>query len=255
MFFALSKILFYLVMPATWIAASLLYAVCTKNPRRKKAALYASLFLFLFFGNLAIVNIAMRSWEPAPVKISELPDYELGIVLSGVVNLDMEPRDRVYFSKGADRVLHTVQLYKLGKLKKILITGGTGKLLGEKISETPELKKIFLLCGVPDSVLILETESRNTYENAIFSKHVIDSLNLTGKKLLITSAFHMPRSKGCFDKAGIVTDIFPVDFNASQSTDWTPDVWLIPSEKAFINWYVLIREWLGSAMYRLAGYS
>ncbi len=254
MFFVLSKILFYLLMPATWISGSLLYAALTKHPQRKKAGLLTGLILFLFLGNTAIVGKISRLWEPAPVPISELPDYELGIVLTGVVNLDMQPHDRVYFNKGADRVLHTVQLYKTGKIRKILITGGTGKVTGEKISEAPQLKKVFLLCGVPDSVLILETNSRNTRENATFSKKVIDSLGLEGNKLLITSAFHMPRSKGCFDKAGIPTDIFPVDFSHSPTAGWTPDVWLLPSEKALVDWYVLIHEWLGYVMYKIMGY-
>lgn len=254
MFFVLSKILFYLVMPPTWIALCLLYAAFSKQPQRKKKALIAGLVLFLFFGNIALVGKISYWWEPAPAEISKLADYELGIVLTGVVNLEMEPRDRVYFGKGADRALHTIQLYKLGKLKKILITGGTGKVTGEKLSEAVELKKVFLMCGVPDSALILETESRNTYENAIFSKGIIDSLHLTGNKLLITSAYHMPRSKRCFDKAGIATDIYPTDFNGMTNLGWTPDVWLIPSEKAFMGWYVLIREWLGCLMYKLVGY-
>jgi uncharacterized SAM-binding protein YcdF (DUF218 family) len=241
-------------MPATWIAVCLLCAVFLKNPERKKKALYASVIMFFFFGNLAIIGNILYLWEPKPVKISELADYELGIVLTGVVNLEMEPHDRVYFNKGADRVLHTVQLYKLGKLKKILITGGTGKVIGEKISEAPELKKVMLLCGVPDSAIILECDSRNTHENAIFSKRVIDSLGIKGKKLLITSAFHMPRSKGCFDKVGVETDIFPTDFNGYAGFEWTPDLWLIPSEKAFTGWYIVIREWIGCAMYKLAGY-
>jgi uncharacterized SAM-binding protein YcdF (DUF218 family) len=254
MFFTLSKILFYILMPATWIAACLLWAVFTKNQKRKKTALLLGLILFLFFGNQGIVYKIAYWWEPQPVKISELPDYELGIVLTGVANLEIEPKDRVYLNKGADRVLHTAQLYKLGKLKKILITGGTGKLLGEKFSEANELRKVFLLCGVPDSILILEPDSRNTRENALFSKRVIDSLQLNGTKLLITSAFHMPRAKGCFDKVDLKTTIFPVDFNGSLNPGWTPDVWLIPSEKAFISWFTLIREWLGYCMYWLAGY-
>lgn len=254
MFFILSKLLFYLAMPATWITVCLAYAVFCKNPKRKKIAVISSFVLFLFFGNLAIIGKAFYFWEPKAIEISKLPDYELGIVLTGVVNLEQEPHDRVHFNKGADRILHAIQLYKLGKIKKILVTGGSGKLTGDQRSEAPELKKVLLFCGVPDSVIILETESRNTHENALFSKKVIDSLGLKGNKLLITSAFHMPRSKGCFDKAGIQTDIYPVDFNGMSTLEWTPDVWLIPSERAYIGWQILIREWIGSVMYRLAGY-
>lgn len=241
-------------MPAVWIAVSLIYAVVAKNTKRKKIALYVGLFLFLFCGNVWIENEIFMIWESKPIKISELPDYELGIVLTGVTNHDKEPHDRVYFNKGADRVLHTVQLYKLGKVKKILITGGSGRVTGEPISEGTDMKKVFLLCGVPDSVIILELYSRNTHENALFTKKMLDSLTIKGKKLLITSAFHMRRSKACFDKEGVETDIFPTDFYGGTTT-MTPDVWLIPNEKAFGGWQTLLHEWLGYIVYKVMGYA
>jgi uncharacterized SAM-binding protein YcdF (DUF218 family) len=253
MFFVLSKILFYLLMPATWIAASLLWCLLDKNAFRKKIALWSALILFFFFSNVWIVNQAFLWWESKPVLIKELPSYELGIVLTGVMNHDKEPRDRVHFHKGADRVLHALQLYKMGKINQILIVGGSGRVTGDIISEAPELKKVFLLCGVPEEAILLETDSRNTYENAVFSKKIVDSLGITGRKLLITSAFHMPRSKACFDKAGLVTDIFPADFSGGTTTN-TPDVWLLPNERAMGGWSVLIHEWLGYIVYKLMGY-
>ena len=240
-------------MPATLITAALIFAIITKNEKRKKIALYLSLFLFFFFGNIGITNQFFLLWEPEPVLLNNIPTYDLGIVLTGVTNHDKEPHDRVYFNKGADRVLHTVQLYKMGKLKKILITGGSGRVTGGPISEATDMKKTFLICGVPDSVLILELNARNTHENALFTKNMIDSLNITGKKLLITSAFHMPRSKRCFDKVGLETDIFPTDYNGGGTTP-TPDVWLLPSERSFIGWHVLIHEWIGCIVYKIVGY-
>ncbi|MGB4399127.1 MAG: YdcF family protein, partial [Daejeonella sp.] len=110
--------------------------------------------------------------------------------------------DRVFFGKGADRVVHAIQLYKAGKIKRIIISGGSGALVGKKVPEAEHLKKVFLFSGVPDSVLYIESESRNTVENARFSKRLIDSLQLQPKFLLVTSAFHMPRAMGCFQKAG-----------------------------------------------------
>ena len=240
-------------MPAVWIAICLLVAVFSKNPKRKKIGLYSGLVLFLFCTNVWIENKAFLLWEPEPIKLSELPDYEVGIVLTGVTNHDKSPHDRVYFDKGADRVLHTVQLYKLGKIKKILISGLSGRVTGEPIDEGSDMKKVFLLCGIPDSVLILELHSRNTHENALFTKNLLDSLPIKGKKLLITSAFHMNRSKACFDKEGIETDIFPTDFYGRETT-MTPDIWIVPNEKALGGWQTLIREWLGYLMYKVMGY-
>ena len=143
---------------------------------------------------------------------------------------------------------------QMGKLKKILITGGSGRVTGEGISEATDMKKVFLLCGVPDSVLLLELNARNTHENALFTKKMIDSLSIKGSKLLITSAFHMPRSKACFDKVGLETTIFPTDFSGGATT-LTPDVWVVPSEKAFLGWHVLVHEWMGYIVYKLVGYA
>lgn len=254
MFFILSKILYYLVMPATFIGGTLIYALLTKKEKRKKIALYSCLTLFLFFGNEWITNKFFVWWEPEPVLFSKVNNYELAIVLTGVTSSDRAPHDRVYFQKGADRLLHTVQLYKMGKIKKILITGGSGRVTGAIISEAIDMKMVFLICGVPDSVLIIEQKSRNTHENALFSKKIIDSLGLKGNKLLITSAFHMPRSKACFDKVGLKTDIFPTDYFGGTTTN-TPDVWLVPKEKALCGWNILIREWVGYVMYKLMGYA
>jgi uncharacterized SAM-binding protein YcdF (DUF218 family) len=254
MFFILSKILYYLVMPATCIGGLLIFGILTKNEKRKKIALYSCLTLFLFFGNEWISNQVLLLWEPEPVLLNNIKNYELAIVLTGVTNHDKVPHDRVYFNKGADRVLHTVQLYKMGKIKKILISGGSGRVTGEPISEATDMKKVFILCGVPDSALILELNSRNTHENALFSKKVIDSMNIQGKKLLITSGFHMRRSKACFDKVQLKTDIFTTDYFGGNTTS-TPDVWFLPKEKSFCEWNILIREWVGYLMYKVVGYA
>ena len=63
-------------------------------------------------------NWLMYDWEPPPKDFHSLPDYEVGIILTGVTNIDKTPKDRTYFNKGADRVTHAVQLYKMGKIKK-----------------------------------------------------------------------------------------------------------------------------------------
>jgi len=254
MFFILSKILFYLLTPATWIFASLVGGLVTKKEQRRKRLVLLSLVLFFVFGNHFLANLCFMAWEPTPIALHDVGRYEVGIVLTGVIHSDKTTRDRVFFNKGADRVLHTIQLYKLGKLSKILITGGSGRVIGEKVSEAIELKKVFLYCGVPEKDLIIEPLSRNTRENALFSKYVLDSLGLSNRPLLlITSAFHMPRSKGCFDKVGLKTDTFPVDYYSGKTT-LTPDGWLIPTEKSFSLWHILIHEWLGYFMYLLVGY-
>ena len=208
--------------------------------------------MLLFFSNEFILNQAMRAWEIPAIKIDELPSYDIGIVLSGISS-PQEPRDRVYLDKGSDRILHTLQLYRLGKIKRILISGGSGRLFGDTISEASELARIFLLCGIPSTDILTEDKSLNTRENAVLTKKFMEENNIDGKTLLITSAFHMRRARLCFKKVGLNPDIFPTDFY-SHKTKFNPAVLIIPSEKALSKWIILFHEILGMISYKLVGY-
>lgn len=253
MFFILSKILDFLLSPLIWIILILGYAFYNRNNRIKKKVFLAGLLLLLFFSNTFIVNEALLAWEGKPVSTSEIKNYETAIVLTGVATNHKGILDRVFFNKGADRLLHTVQLYNAGKIKKILISGGSGVIIGEKIPEADQLKKVFMYCGVPEEAIILENKSNNTAENARFSKKVIDSLHFANKFLLVTSAFHIPRAKGCFKKAGVNVDTYPVDFYSNTRSPG-PDS-LIPSEQALYKWSILIHELCGYIVYKIMGYS
>src|SRR6185295_19056991 len=110
----------------------------------------------------------------------------------------------VYFGRGADRVTHTVQLYKLGLIQQILVSGGSGLLVREEEPEANKFKRAMVMMGVPDSVIMLENQTRNTYESAVAVRPMLDSLHMEAKDcLLITSAFHMRRSLACYRKAGL----------------------------------------------------
>jgi uncharacterized SAM-binding protein YcdF (DUF218 family) len=102
-------------------------------------------------------------------------------------------------------------LYKLGKIKKILISGGSGSLLYPDESESEDLYDFCMIAGVRKKDILLENQSRNTHENAIYSLKIIEEENIEGKVLLITSAFHMRRSIGCFKKEKIQFDSFSTD--------------------------------------------
>jgi uncharacterized SAM-binding protein YcdF (DUF218 family) len=253
MFFILSKTLYYLFLPLLWIVAFFIYSLFSKNKKRKIIFFRAGLILLIFFSNRFIANGAISAWEIGPTKFSEVKNYDIGIVLTGVTNPRHTPRDRVNFDKGADRVLHTVQLYKSGKIKKILISGGSGLLLGDSISEAEDLAKVFLLCGIPEKDLILEKRSVNTRENALFTKQLTDKKNIKGNYLLITSAFHMRRARLCFNKVGLNPDVFTVDFNSEQRK-FTPDILFLPNENALIKWTILSHEILGVITYKIMGY-
>lgn len=241
-------------MPATLIGIGLLLSLFLKNKKWKKRSLITAIVLFLIFTNDFIINEILLRWEVPPTAFADVPPhYDVGIVLTGVANLQKEPDDRVYFNKGADRVIHAIELYKRGKINKILISGGTGSLKRPDLTEANALVKVLQLFDVPEEDIIVEKASRNTHENAVFSAAILNKNFPDGRFLLITSAFHLRRAQGCFEKAGVATDIFSTDFY-THPTSFTVDSMLLPNENALDKWQTFIREMLGIAAYKAAGY-
>lgn len=253
MFFVLSKTAIFLVMPLTIIFAVLLASRVLRSQAWQRRCLTAGLILFFFFSNEFISNELMKAWEVDPVAYSEMKHYKLGILLTGTVIPELKPDDRVYFSKGADRVVHTVQLYKLGLIDKILVSGGSGRVVDIGEREADRFKEAMVLMGVPDSVIMLENRTRNTYESALEVKKILTDAGYSAEDcVLITSAFHMRRALACYRKAGLPLDPFSTDFYAHAGR-YYPDAFLVPKIGAFIMWEKMIREWIGIAAYWITG--
>ena len=254
MFFFRSKTLYYLLMPISWISALLLTALLTKKPRLKKRALRLAVIFFLLFSNPFLANEALLLLEAPPVPFKNVGKYEAAVVLTGVQARRSVPADRVYLDRGADRILHTVRLYRAGNIRKIIISGGSGRLTGSKESEAAGLAKVFRLSGIPDQDLILEETSRNTHESAVLVQKIMQEKFPGTQCLLVTSAFHMRRAAGCYKKQGIAFDGFPTDFYSHERT-FSLDILLIPSERAFMHWHTIIKELAGILTYKMLGYA
>jgi uncharacterized SAM-binding protein YcdF (DUF218 family) len=254
MFFFLSKTLSYLVMPLTIVFILLALALVLRNARWKKILLWTGIGLLYFFCNSFLANEAMHAWEIDTVPYADMRPHALGIVLTGATVPFRTPNDRVYFQRGADRVTHTVQLYKLGLIKKILISGGSGMLLREEEPEANKFKKAMIMMGVDSTNILIENETRNTAESAQEVVKLLDSLHYRSEDcLLITSAFHMRRSLACYRKVGLALEPFTTDFY-SHPEHYYLDAYLLPKLEALVIWQKLFKEWMGLAAYTAAGY-
>ena len=254
MFFVLSKTLNLLFLPLTQVFIFFVLCVIVKKQPWKKRFFWAGFILLLFFSNDFVSNAVMRAWEVDPKPFNEVQPHKVGIVLTGSTIPFLQPNDRVYFQRGADRVTHSIQLYKLGLIKKILVSGGSGRLLGEDEPEANKFKKVMLMAGVSDADIILENTTRNTHESAVAVKQILDSLNFKSEDcLLITSAFHMRRSIACYRKVGLVLESFSTDFYSVPDKPIIPTI-IIPTVQGFIIWEKLFKEWMGLTAYKIAGY-
>lgn len=255
MFFVLSKVLANLIQPLVIVFLLLLTSVLVRGKKWRRAFAIASVSLLFFFSNGFIANEVVRLWELPGTPFTEMKQYDVAIVLTGVaVHKSSGPSDRTYYYLGADRVIHTAQLYKLGLIKRVIISGGVGRIVEAGEPEALQLKKSLVVMGVPDSVLYTDPSSDNTYENALESKKIVTALGINVRDcLLVTSAFHMRRALACFKKADMHIDYFSCDFRAAERSFY-PDALLVPKLDAVLIWQKLLKEWAGFVAYKLAGY-
>lgn len=250
MFFALSKILYFLLSPLIWAISFTAVAIFTKSKKWKKRGLIIAMAIMLFFSNSFILDEFFRMWEIPATPYENMPVYDYGIVLGGMISYDAELK-RMNCMRSIDRLVQAVYLYKKGKIRKIFISGGSGSLMDPEYKEAIYLKQYLIDIGIPASDILGETNSRNTYENAIYTAEV---LNEPDKKyLLITSAVHMRRALGCFRKQGIIAAPFSTD-RFSGPRKYQFDHLFVPSIGAFSTWMVLLKEYVGYVTYAVTGY-
>jgi len=253
MFFILSKILAFLLSPLTWIFTLMCFALFSKNPVRKRRYFISSIAVLYFFSNPFFADEFMRLWEVTTPDLKPSQRYEYAIVLGGMIDYDAR-QDRPQFMRGADRLLQTLPLLKSGQVKKIIITSGSGSILRQDEKEADILKNYLVKAGIPDSCIITESQSRNTYENAQMTKVLLDRLQVEDSILFVTSAFHLRRAKGCFEKAGInKLVLYPTD-RYSGPRKLELDHLLVPNPGTLSQWELLIHEITGYLVYKLRGY-
>ena len=254
MFFALSKTVSYLTQPLVIVCALLVASAFIKKSAARKLLFRSGLGLLLFFSNEFIANEMMSLWEIKPTPYAAISKrYTYGILLTGVTKAEMEPKDRVYFSRGADRVTHSVQLYKLGIIKKILVSGGSGRLISIEEHEADDMANALILMGVTAEDIMIENQSKNTHESSVAVKNILIAKVHPADCLIITSGYHMRRSIACFKKVGFNSDSFTTDFLTHTRT-FTLDVLIVPKVDAVSTWTTLIREWVGYTAYWVSGY-
>ena len=254
MFFYLSKLVAFLFSPLVWFFILLIYSFKTKiEGRAKKLRIIAVTILYLC-SNSFLVDECFRAWEPVT------PDYDLmdtkyegAIVLGGIGDIDLRLK-KINFGHGADRLFQTLPLYYNGRIKKIIFTGGSGSIEFPEKVEGFYVKKYLESIHFPDSALIIESKSKNTYENAIFTKKILDSLHLKDNFLLVTSAYHMPRAMAIFKKAGYKNITAYTTNRSSGIRRFTLDHLFIPNPGALFALEFLIHEWIGYLTYKIKGY-
>jgi uncharacterized SAM-binding protein YcdF (DUF218 family) len=166
------------------------------------------------------------------------------VVLSGMARtVQSETGPINEWADASDRFWAGLELYQAGKAPRLLFTGG--KLPWEKTTQTEGdwLSEQAIQFGVPAAAITLTSNVQNTADEA----KAVAQLLPKGSIILVTSAFHMPRSRMLFEAEGLRVTAFPVDFQVSERHLTLMD--FLPSAGALSTSSLAIREWLGRFYY------
>lgn len=241
MFFLLSKILYFLICPISWLAGLLIAALITKKAGLRKRLLIISVVVLWIFSNPFFLDEFAKQWDISSGPIKPDATYSCAIVLGGFSSGD--DAGNGYFNGAADRFIQGLKLKTTGKVSHLLISGGNGNLVPGKFREAAWVKTQLKEFNVPDSAILIESNSRNTIENAAYSRDLLQRSHLQPPYLLVTSAFHMRRSLGIFKHAKIDVIPYTCDYDAGRADfSFTR---LFPDAATLSEWNVYIKEVIG----------
>ncbi len=257
MFFVLSKVVGLLTWPSNLMimvgfAGALLLA--TRFARAGLQCLVASVLLlaicgFSPLGNALILPLEQRfpPWNPE----RGAPDGV--IVLGGAFETTVAPaRGEISLNEAAERMTSAVELARRYPNARIVFSGGSGQILYEGSTEAELARRLFENLGIPGDRVITEDRSRDTDENAKFSKAVADPK--PGERwLLVTSAHHMPRAIGAFRRVGFSVEAYPVDWRTRGPEDLARPFRI--ASDGLKRTDTAVHEWVGLLAYWLSGRS
>ena len=249
MYYAASKILIWLIYPLS-LSIMLIVIASLMRVLNKKILSYT----FLLTG---IIILYICSIKPTadilllPLESKYVANEKNFLRGDAIVVLDGP----------GDRYIKGINLF-FKKAAPLIIMSGFGSDYDGYISGSILMKRFAIDCGIPPEKIIIESESRNTRENALYTKQLLNSINAQ-KVILITSAFHMPRAYGVFKKIGV--DVMPVSTDyitedthhrpVSKMKDLHYDLLsFIPDVEHLGHSTFAIKEYIGMIVYRLKGW-
>ncbi len=251
-----TKLLGTALTPGTLLWLALIFAAVlawTRWWRGGRILLSLVVVLFTLLVVSPVQPFLTRTLEDRFPANPPLPAHLDGIIiLGGAIDQYLsQAHQQISLNDAAERLVEAVLLAKAHPEAKVLFTGGSADPLRPEPREAPLAASLLIQLGIPEDRLLVEDESRNTYENAIYSARLADPK--PGQSwVLITSARHLPRSVGAFRRAGWRIIAYPVDFSSGGGPEWA-DIDLPVTRLRLLA--QALHEWIGLTFYRLAGWS
>jgi uncharacterized SAM-binding protein YcdF (DUF218 family) len=212
-----------------------------------------ALIVAVTIGCVAIMVLPLGEWVSAPLERRfpqpDLPPHVDGIILlGGAVNIGLtQANGQVQLNDMAERITETLALAQRFRDAKVLISGGDASLIPKGLTEAVATRSLLVADGLDPGRILMEDRSRDTYENAVYSRAVAEPR--PGQNwVLVTSANHIPRAIGCFRRVGFDVIPYPVDYNSGTNAFFGDN---FASDLRTLGGAT--HEWIGLVAYRLMG--
>jgi len=253
------KVLTYLAYPAGFTGLLIVLALFGRLlylENFSKKCFWLALIIFFLSSNSWVASYLANNLEKQypQFSISNTPKADVIVVLGGSIAPPTNPRKFSQFTNQSNRYWLAGELYKAGKAKQILLSGGNVFDLPNQEPESNYIRRQLVLQGIPETAIIVEPNSRTTRENALNTNQLLTEINAKSA-LLVTSAIHMPRAIQLFTP--FETNFIPVPSDIIVTDNSTP-VWLrmIPSSQsmnlttqALHEYYAIIVEKISRAIH------
>ena len=255
----LSKFLPLFILPlGLSIAFLMLSLVCLCRPHSRRRNIGALVFPGLlilwtagspFFSDRLLLSLEGRYLSRTAAAY---PGADAIVVLGGGVTAQQAEGRTVLPGRAFDRLYLGYLLYQAKKAPVMVLSGGgiEWRRQAGSVSEAGQMAVILKQLGLSNKAILTECSSRNTRENAWYTREVLRDKKTV---LLVTSAFHMPRAKACFERLGLTTIACPADFRIDPY-EKTTVLDFLPDAGALDNTTIALREYIGMAYYRLRGW-
>jgi len=239
----LHKILPFFVSPLGIVLLLLIISIFSK----KRFFAFVALIILIASTNPLIGNYLMKRLEHPyqPIPISSIKENDAVIVLSGMLHQVGNKKYSTYEFNDPDRFFAGIDLIKQSKADKLIFTAAQLPWSDNGLPEGYVLKDKAISLGIPGVILVTE-KVKNTYEESLAVTKIVPN---NSSIILVTSAFHMQRSKYLFEKQGFDVMPYPVDFKSSNVK--ISIMSFLPKIDAFYKTSIFIRENIGRLYYNL----
>lgn len=257
MFHVLSRVSSFILQPSNFAVLCLLAGLLLLHlrPRLARGLMTGGLAWIVVAGFLPVGNALVLPLEDrfASRQLSSPPSAVTGIIILGGFEDGWVTAGRggLGLNEAAERLTEALRLARKLPQAKIVFTGGVGALF-DREHAGGAVRDFLVDGGIAADRIVMETDSRDTYENATFTRELVKPSK--GERwLLLTSAYHMPRAMGAFRQAGFDVIAYPVDFRTRGLEDLKRPFGAVPGGLARAD--LAVKEWLGLVAYWLTGRS